>query len=215
MAAEISTFAGAREAAGFERFVTWLRALYELEMPKFIDRNFDSALGLARDPRALLRLVRLGALRKLAPTVASYFDDPRLQQVFSFQSMYAGLSPFEALAIYCVITYMDTVEGVFFPEGGIHTIACGLAAAAGRAGAQFVYGDPVERILCAPGGGIAGVRLESGARVDAAVVVSNADVVATYARAARTPGPTCRAARPLLAVVRAVDRGHAGRAPGR
>jgi phytoene desaturase len=189
MAAEISTFAGARDAAGFERFVTWLRALYELEMPKFIDRNFDSALGLARDPRALLRLVRLGALRKLASTVASYFDDPRLQQVFSFQSMYAGLSPFEALAIYCVITYMDTVEGVFFPEGGIHTIACGLAAAAGRAGAQFVYGDPVERILCAPGGGIAGVRLESGARVDAAVVVSNADVVATYAELLERPAP--------------------------
>ena len=133
--------------------------------------------------------MRLGALRKLAPTVASYFDDPRLQQVFSFQSMYAGLSPFEALAIYCVITYMDTVEGVFFPEGGIHTIACGLAAAAGRAGAQFVYGDPVERILCAPGGGIAGVRLESGARVDAAVVVSNADVVATYAELLERPAP--------------------------
>jgi phytoene desaturase len=149
-------------------------------MPKFIDRNFGSTLSLARDPAALWRLVRLGALRKLAPTVASYFDDPRLQQVFSFQSMYAGLSPFEALAVYCVITYMDTVEGVFFPEGGIHTIACGLAAAASRAGAQFVYADPVEQILRAPSGAVGGVRLASGARVDAAAVVSNADVVATY-----------------------------------
>jgi len=31
------------------------------------------------------------------------FNDYRLRQIFSFQSMYAGLSPYEALAIYCVI----------------------------------------------------------------------------------------------------------------
>src|SRR5262249_56520871 len=80
------------------------------------------ALDLARDPMALVQLVRLGGLRKLAPTVAGFFRDPRLQRIFSFQSMYAGLSPFEALAIYSVITYMDMVEGVYFPEGGMHEV---------------------------------------------------------------------------------------------
>ena len=38
------------------------------------------------------------------------------QQIFSFQSMYAGLSPFEALAVYCVITYMDTRRGCLLPR---------------------------------------------------------------------------------------------------
>ena len=52
--------------------------------------------------------------------VASYFRDERLRRMFSFQSMYAGLAPYEALALYAVITYMDAVEGVFVPEGGMH-----------------------------------------------------------------------------------------------
>ena len=38
--------------------------------------------------------------------------------MFSFQAMYAGVSPQQALAIYAVISYMDLVEGVFYPVGG-------------------------------------------------------------------------------------------------
>jgi phytoene desaturase len=166
MADEIRAFAGAGEAAAFERFCSWLGELYRLELPHFIDRNYDSALDLARDPMALVRLVRLGGLRKLAPTVAGFFRDPRLQRIFSFQSMYAGLSPFEALAIYSVITYMDMVEGVYFPEGGIHEVPRGLARAAEKAGAAFHFGTPVE--------------LASGEVVTADAVVCNVDVAVAY-----------------------------------
>jgi len=112
--------------------------------------------------------------------VASYFRDPRLQQIFSFQSMYAGLSPFEALAVYCVITYMDTVEGVFFPDGGIHEIARGLVRAAEKRGASFVFGTAVERISRRANGSVDGLRLTSGEHMQADVVVCNADVAMTY-----------------------------------
>lgn len=201
MTEEIRSVCGDVEAAAFVRFSRWLRELYELELPHFIDRNFDSPLDLLRQPRALVRLVRLGALRRLAPTVASYFADERLQQLFSFQAMYAGLSPFEALAVYCVITYMDTVEGVVFPVGGMHEIARALAAAAEKAGASVAYGAAVERVLRRSDGAVAGIRLESGERLDADAVVCNADVAATYRsllgidapRAARrgTYSPSC------------------------
>ena len=122
MRAEIAEVCGAREAAAFDRFCDWLTRLYRLEMPRFIERNYDSPLDLARPLGPALELARLGALRRLAPTVARYFDDPRLQRLFSFQAMYAGLAPVEALAIYAVITYMDSVAGVWFPEGGMHAV---------------------------------------------------------------------------------------------
>ena len=85
--------------------------------------------------RAGSRLVRLGGFGRLGRKVASFFDDERLQRIFSFQSMYAGLAPYEALALYAVITYMDSVEGVFVPEGGMHAMATGLAEALTKAGA--------------------------------------------------------------------------------
>ncbi len=43
--------------------------------------------------------------------------------------MYAGLAPQDALALYGVITYMDSVEGVFVPDNGMHQMATGLAEA--------------------------------------------------------------------------------------
>jgi phytoene desaturase len=182
MADEIRAVCGPGDAAAFDRFCSWLEELHQLEMPHFIARNYDSPLGLARDPMALLRLVRLGALRKLIPTVESYFSDPRLQRIFSFQAMYAGLSPFEALAIYCVITYMDTVEGVFFPDGGIHQVAVGLTRAAEKAGAAFGWSQAVERITRRADGSVQGVVLASGERVSADAVVCNVDVPVAYRR---------------------------------
>lgn len=180
MTDEIRSVCGAHDAAAFPRFCAWLRELYELELPHFIDRNYNSMFDLGRDPAALVRLVRLGAFRRLAPTVASYFDDPRLQQIFSFQSLYAGLSPFEALAVYCVITYMDTVEGVYFPDGGMHEIARGLAAAATKAGVDVTLSAPVERIVRRADGSVDGVRLASGEQVRADAVISNVGVAHTY-----------------------------------
>ncbi len=63
MAEEIRSVCGAREAASFERFCGWLTELYELEMPHFIDRNYDSVLDLARPLGPALRLSRMGGFR--------------------------------------------------------------------------------------------------------------------------------------------------------
>jgi phytoene desaturase len=182
MADGIRDVCGPAEAASFHRFADWLTDLYELEMPSFIDRNFDSPLDLARPLGPALRLLRTGGFRKLASVVGSYFADERLRRIFSFQSMYAGLAPYEALAIYCVITYMDAINGVSYPEGGMHAVPRGLAAAAEKAGAGFRYGAEVETILRASGstGRVTGVRLTTGEVVRADAVVCNPDLPVAY-----------------------------------
>ncbi|MGV3758770.1 MAG: phytoene desaturase family protein [Actinomycetota bacterium] len=182
MTAEIRNVCGPGEAEAFGRFCDWLERLYRLEMPNFIERDFDSPLSLARPLRPALELVRLGGFRKLAKVVAEHFTDDRLQRIFSFQAMYAGLAPYEALAIYAVITYMDTVNGVFIPEGGMHALPVALATAAERAGATFRYETRVDRILLEQGtsGRVRGVRLADGEVVEADAVVANPDLPVAY-----------------------------------
>jgi phytoene desaturase len=182
MTEEIRSRAGSHDAAAFGRFCDWLTRLYRVEHPHFVDRNFDGVTGLIRPLGPALRLARLGAFRRMAAVVDSYFDDPRLRKLFSFQALYAGLSPYEALAVYCVITYMDTVEGVWFPTGGIHAVARGLAAAAEAAGVELRYNAPVRRIVRRLGqsGPVVGVRLDDGTLLPADVVVANPDVPAVY-----------------------------------
>jgi phytoene desaturase len=180
MTQEIREFANAKEAEAFGRFCDWLERLYRVEMAHFIDANFDSVLDLIKPWRAGLELVRLGGFGKLGRKVASFFEDERLQRIFSFQSMYAGLAPYEALSLYAVITYMDSVEGVFVPRGGMHAMATGLAAAVERAGVPIRYDAPVTRILRDGAGAVAGVEIGGGERLAADVVVCNPDLPVAY-----------------------------------
>jgi phytoene desaturase len=182
MIEEIRDRCGPGDAAAFGRFCDWLEQLYHVELPGFIDRNYDSPLDLVRPLHPALELLRLGAFRTMASVVERTFADGRLRRLFSFQSLYAGLSPFDALALYCVITYMDTVEGVWFPDGGMHAVALGLAAAAEKGGAEFRWNAPVSRIVRRHGtsGAVRGVRLDSGEFVGADAVVANPDLPATY-----------------------------------
>jgi phytoene desaturase len=183
MRAEIAAASGPDDAAAYDRFVAWLEQLYDAEWSRFIDRNFDTALDLVSSPRAAARLLRLGAFGRLGPAVRRRFADPRLHRLFSFQALYAGLSPDDALALYAVITYMDTVEGVWYPDGGMHAVPAALAAAVEKAGGQLRYGADVTEILRrGDTGAVAGVRLSGGETERADAVVLTPDLPVAYRR---------------------------------
>ncbi len=177
MATEVARVCGPAEAAGYRRYVEFVRRLYQLEMRDFIDRNIDSPLDLLTPN--LARLVALGGFRRLAPKVGQFLRDPRTARVFSFQSMYAGLSPYDALAIYAVIAYMDSVAGVYFPVGGMHAVPRALAGAAARHGVTFRYGTTVRSVETAAGRAT-GVLTAAGERIPADVVVLNPDLPVAY-----------------------------------
>lgn len=138
MAERIRAFAGPGDAAGYLCLVDHLRALYRAELPHFIDRNQGSPLALLGRP--LLDIVRLQGFSRLSRVMSGFFEDERLRRAFSFQALYAGVSPATALGLFAVITAMDLVEGVVYPEGGIGAIPTAMAAAAVRHGAQIHYG---------------------------------------------------------------------------
>jgi phytoene desaturase len=173
MADEVARVCGPREADGYRRFVAFVSELYRLEMRDFIDRNIDSPLSLLRP--SLARLAALGGFRRLAPKVAQFLSDERTQRVFSFQAMYAGLSPYDALALYAVIGYMDSVAGVYFPRGGMHAVPRALAGAAEKHGVVQRYGEAVTRVEMRGDRAVA-VHTSAGDRVPCDAVVLNPDL---------------------------------------
>ena len=181
MAAEVAAVCGADEAARFERYCDWLARLYRLEMPAFLDRNYDGAADLARPLAPTLQLLRLGALRRLDRVVARAFRDDRLRRLFSFQALYAGVPPQRALGVLAVIGYMDVVAGVWAAAGGVHAVGTGLAAAATKAGVRIRYGQAVDEVVLAAGdrGPVRGVRV-GGELLAADAVVVNADLPGAY-----------------------------------
>jgi phytoene desaturase len=181
MAEEVRGVCGARSAAEFGRYCDWLERLYRLELPSFLARNYDGVTDLLRPLGPAVQLLALGGLGRLGRRVDRSFSDERLRRLFSFQALYAGVAPRQALAMLAVISYMDVVAGVWTADGGIHAIATGLAAAATKAGVSINYGAPVEHIVLADGdrGAVRGIVTAAG-RVDADVVVCNADLPGAY-----------------------------------
>ena len=173
MQLEIAKTISAKEAEGYGRYVDFVTKLYKYEMKDFIDRNIDSPLNLLTPN--LAKLIALGGFRRLAPKVNQFLKDPRTQKVYSFQAMYAGVSPQQALAIYAVIAYMDSVNGVFFPKGGMHAVPRALAAAAQKHGVVFKYSTTVTSIEKTNGRATA-VLTDKGERIACDVVVLNPDL---------------------------------------
>lgn len=177
MEAEIERVADRGEAARYRQMRGWLEGLYRVQMRTFIDANFDSPLGLLTGD--LARLAAMGGFGSWHGRIARHLKDERLQRLFTFQSLYAGVAPTRALAAYAIIAYMDTVAGVWFPKGGMHALPHALAAVATGAGARFVYGSRVEELERAGGRAVA-VRTSQGERIPCDAVVLTCDLPVTH-----------------------------------
>ncbi len=184
MTAAVEQFAGPDQAAGYQRLRDWLTELYRLEMNGFIASNFDSPLSLLTPQ--LARLAAIGGFRGWEKMVRRYISDERLQRIFTFQALYAGVPPQHALAAYAVIAYMDTVAGVYFPRGGMRAVPEALAAAAAEAGVEFRYQTTVST-LERSGSRVTAVRTHAGDRIACDAVVLTTELPLTYQLLGRTP----------------------------
>jgi phytoene desaturase len=160
------------------RFIGEGAKKFELGMD-FVDRNFDRITDLA-NPRALVRLLSTGAHQNLYNQVARFFNhNDKLAKAFSFHSMFLGLSPYDSLAMYSLITYADLAMGMWFPQGGIYRIVEDMVKLGQSMGVTYRAGCPVEEILVEQGRA-RGVRLHGGEVITADLVISNADLPYTY-----------------------------------
>jgi phytoene desaturase len=184
MEAEVRRVAGPADAAGYRRLRTWLTELYRVQRDTFIGANFDSPLDLAGP--GLARLAALGGFGRLGPAVGRFLSDERLRRLFTFQSLYAGVAPADALAAYAVIAYMDTVAGVWFPHGGIGAVAEAMADAAAEAGASVHY-DTGAAWLERSGDRVTAVRTTRGERIPCDAVVLTPDLPVSYRLLGTTP----------------------------
>ncbi|MEV6905911.1 phytoene desaturase family protein [Amycolatopsis sp. NPDC051071] len=173
MAEEIERVCGSSEAGAYHRYRAFLERMYRYEFRDFIDRNLDGVTSLFTV--SLARLVALGGLRSLEGKVGSFFKDQRMRQLFSFQSLYAGVSPRQARALYAVIAYMDVVAGVYFPRGGMHALPEAMAAAAVKHGVRVELGEKVVRLETSASGRCRAVVTQDGTRMPADAVVVTMD----------------------------------------
>jgi phytoene desaturase len=151
---------------------------YRLAMDKLVNRDFRKAADFFTVQNLLLFL-RLKPLLHHYRNMSAYFDDPRLKTAFTFQDVYMGLSPFAAPATFSLMPYSELAHGVWYPKGGMYRVVETLTDLAREVGVEFSFHAAVERIDT-NATHARGVLLADGSRIDADVVLANADLPYVY-----------------------------------
>jgi phytoene dehydrogenase-like protein len=116
--------------------------------------------------------------------MSAFFKNPRLRAAFSFQDVYMGLSPFQAPSTFSMMPYTELAHGVWYPKGGMYSVAETLADLASQRGVEFIYNKTVERIDLS-GGRARGLHIEGDRFLGADAVLANADCLMFIMTAAR------------------------------
>ncbi len=167
-----------KEIESYLRFFSYLSRLYRLTIPHFVDRNYRRLSDFI-NPKSLYYLATLKMLGSLYRKVSSYFEDERLRMLFSFQTMYLGISPFEAPSVYGVVTYMESGEGIYFPVGGMYKIVESLERVAKEYGVNFRYNSEITKIE-KEGGRAASLTINNSTTEKFDVYLVNADLPYAY-----------------------------------
>ncbi len=162
----------------FYRFMEDACLKYRLGRSEFVERDFDKA-GDFFGPRNLKLLLKTKAVNNYYKSVSRFFNTDKLRQTFSFQTMYLGLSPFEAPAVYALLPYTELAEdGLWFPRGGMYEIILAMGRLAEDLGVKINLESTVDEIIV-DGGRASGVRV-NGEAFGADAVLANADLPYVY-----------------------------------
>ncbi len=192
----IGAFAGTRNAQGYRDFCACAARMFNTLEDAFLKARKPSMLTPVRQRgwNAMGDLWHLQPYTKLWGALGTFFEDPRLRQLFGRYATYNGSSPFSAPATLMLIAHVEQM-GVWLVEGGMQRIPEALARVAERNGARVRFDAPVKAI--APVAGRARcVTLANGEVLEADAVLVNADASAIGAgffgpavRRAVTPVP--------------------------
>jgi phytoene desaturase len=164
------------EPGSFEPYLRFLargRDRHDTSMERFVTKHFDS-LPQFLTPSNLPHIFRIGAHQTLFGQVSKSFQDERLRQTMSFQTMYLGVSPYEAPAVFSLLPYTELAVGIWYPMGGMGAIPRALEKVCVELGVKLHYQREVSRVVIEQGQAT-GVAFADGQVARADVVVCNAD----------------------------------------
>lgn len=175
---DMQTFESIESGAGkqLEKYLNESKKTYESAIENFLYTNFSplrKAMNL-KSVGIVPRMARM-ALTPIDTYVGKYFKSARLKQILQYPMVFLGTSPYEAPAIYNLMSHMDFNQGVYYPKNGMYTIIEALMKIGRKTGVEYHFESPIERIITTKGKAT-GVKLQSGKSIKADIVISNADL---------------------------------------
>lgn len=150
---------------------------YKIARNEFMFKNYDSIFDFF-NKRVITEGRKLPLFSSVKSIIERKFKSEILRKVMQYQTVLLGTAPGDAPGIYSMMNYVDFVEGVWYPEGGIYKVVDALEKIASKYKVSIKTNSSVKEILV-ENGVTKGVVLDNGEIIKADIVVSNADVTHT------------------------------------
>lgn len=170
--------------------------IWDASRATFLEAPLDGVrtlLNASRRGRDLMTIAPWTTLRGLG---RQYLHDPRLRILLDRYATYTGSDPRRAPAALATVPYVEQTFGSWYVVGGLRRLADALLQRLEALQVTVRTGTEVASVLI-EGGRAAGVILVGGERVDADLVVANADAARVYGDL--VPGRQAAASRRALA----------------
>lgn len=166
-----------QDVAGYQAYLRYASEIYRVTSPVFIYDRSPTLRSFAKVPAH--DWLKADPLRLMQQAIEGYVRSPQLRQLLGRFATYVGGSPYRAPATLNLIAYLELVEGVWYPQGGVYAIAQALERLAEELGVRIHTDAPVQQILV-EGNRVSGIRRQDGSEVQADAVIANADVTTVY-----------------------------------
>lgn len=175
----IETFESIESGSGevLRKYMETTKYQYEIARDEFMYKNYDSIFDFF-NKRVMTEGRKLPLFSKVESIINEKFKSEILRKAMQYQTVLLGTAPGDAPGIYSMMNYVDFVEGVWYPEGGIYKVIEAIENIAKKYGVVIKTNASVDRIVVEDGEA-RGVRLSDGSEIRADIVVSNADIVHT------------------------------------
>jgi prolycopene isomerase len=156
----------------------WLQECLDVREETQRASQLPSPFGAVTDARRFPTLVRYRRAT-LSQVLDAQLESPELKARVGTLWPYLGLPPSRVSFLYFANMLMSYLtEGAFYCRGSFQRFADALATAVTQNGGEILLKSPVRRIRV-EGGRARGVVLEHGQRIEAPLVLSNADATQT------------------------------------
>lgn len=189
LAKDAALFESIEKGAGkaLKTYVSAADKTYRLALKHFLYSNFTRARDLLHKD-IVLRAGRMALLSAMPihRYVKRFVKNKQLQQILEYPMVFLGSSPYNAPALYSLMSALDFKEGVFYPKGTMYAFVESLVKLGKQLGVHYHTGEEVRKILVAQGHAV-GVQLASGTEVSAEYVISNSDLHHTETKLLKAP----------------------------
>jgi len=164
------------DVKGYEKFLVDSQKRYEFGFEGLGRRPMNKLMDLIRE---LPGFIALRADRSVYAHAAARVKDPRLRMALSFHPLFIGGDPVHVTSMYILVSHLEKEFGVHYAMGGVQAMADAMVRVIEDQGGLVIQNAEVDEITV-KNGRATGVVTKDSDRLNADIVVSNADPGTTY-----------------------------------